>query len=77
MKTAELTIEQLEILKHTARNGRYVCDVGPNMVTLVARGLLCDFGPQSLAGGMHYYTLTGAGRQAIYPPIHQTNEGKV
>ncbi len=59
------TPEERDILRHTSRNGRYVTDANPTMDTLVSRGWLQSFGPQALAGGMTYYTMTAAGRQAL------------
>lgn len=57
--------EALEILKHTARTGRYVCDPDADTHLLVTFGYLRDHGAQSLAGGMHYYTPTPEGRAAL------------
>lgn len=62
---AELTGNQVDILRHTSRTGRYVSDEEPDLADLAARGLLRDHGAQPLAGGMHYYTPTPAGRAAL------------
>lgn len=40
---------------------RYVSDPEPDLIELVTFGLLKDHGPQSLAGGMHCYTVTEHG----------------
>ncbi len=64
MSTQPTSLER-DILLHTSRNGRYVTDADPTMDALVARGWLQSFGPQALAGGMTYYTMTSAGRQAL------------
>jgi len=41
---------------------RYVCDAGNAEIDeLVALGLMQDRGPQNLAGGMHYYSVTKKG----------------
>jgi hypothetical protein len=60
-----LSPEQLDILVHTSRTGRYVSDECAPLVELVNGGLLFDYGPQKLAGGMHYFTLTTAGSEAL------------
>lgn len=52
------------VLVHTAETGRYVTSE-VRVLTLAARGLLCDHGAQQLAAGDHYLTLTRAGRQAL------------
>jgi len=57
--------EALEILKHTARTGRYVCDPDADTHLLVTFGYLRDHDAQALAGGMHYYTITHLGKAAL------------
>jgi hypothetical protein len=59
-----LSPNQIDILKHTSRTGRYVSNE-PDCATLADSGLLHDHGPQALAAGDHYYTLTATGRKAI------------
>jgi len=55
---------EIDILRHTQRTGRYV--TGESFVIeMGARGLLKDHSPQCLADGMHYFTLTEAGRKIL------------
>ena len=56
--------EEYEVLKHTLKTGRYVTDKVA-VIDLAARGLLNDHGPQVIAGGMHYFTITTAGCAAV------------
>lgn len=59
-----LTNEQADVLDHASKNGRYV--TGDARVLEMAReGLLRDYGPQALAGGDHYLTVTPKGREAL------------
>lgn len=60
----QLTKEEAEIMLHTSITGRYVSN-DPLAIDLGKRGLLCDYGPQALAGGDHYLMLTPAGRAAL------------
>lgn len=57
--------EPMEILKHTYRTGRYVTDPDADINLLTTFGYLQDHGAQSLAGGMHYYTITTLGKNAL------------
>ncbi len=74
-----LSPEQLHILQHSLgvdkygqgnqyRN-RFVTDLdstdGPICVSLVELGAMKDHGPQSIAGGMHCFTVTPAGIDAV------------
>lgn len=70
-----LTKEQLHILQHSLgvdeygrgdmyRN-RYVCDPNAEMDALVALGMMMDRGGQPIAGGMHCYQVTDAGKIAM------------
>lgn len=59
-----ITANEYDILRHTHNTGRYVTDED-KVIAMGERGLLCDHGPQALAGGMHYFTLTSAGREAM------------
>ena len=52
------------VLVHTSNTGRYVTDEA-KVIEMAQRGLLRDYGPQKLADGMHYLTMTGAGRDAL------------
>jgi len=56
--------EEAEILLHTSRTGRYVTG-DPQVIALAECGLLNDYGPQQLAGGDRYFTLSAAGREAL------------
>lgn len=59
-----LTTFEAEVLAHTSNTGRYVTD-DARVIEMADRGLLKDYGPQNLAGGMHYFTMTSAGRKAL------------
>ena len=59
-----LTAKEADILSHTSNTGRYV-GLGHSLMALAKRGLLYDHGPQRLAGGAHYLTMTTAGRDAL------------
>ena len=65
-----LTREQAGILAHTSQNGRYVTEGEPAVSALAQAGLLHDHGPQTIAGGMHCFTLTPNGRQALQAHRH-------
>lgn len=41
------------------------CDDGKACLELVALGYMHDHGPQAIAGGMHCFTVTKAGEQAM------------
>lgn len=51
------------------RRNRFITDAnGPDgqiCQALWARGLMKDYGPQSLAGGMHFYAVTDSGRAVV------------
>lgn len=64
MITEPITENEALVLVHTSNTGRYVTDE-PQVIALAARGLLRDFGPQRCAGGMHYFTMTASGREAL------------
>ena len=55
--------EQLEILKHTHRNGRF-CGDSPDMQALVAKGLMVCLGQPAWCPSP-YFQITGAGREAV------------
>ena len=55
--------EQLEILKHTNRNGRF-CGDSRDMQALVAKGLMRSLGKAAWCPD-EYFQITGAGREAI------------
>ena len=57
--------EAVEILKHTQRTARYVCDHNSTTISLCLSGLIHDHGEQPIAGGMHYFTLTEKGREFL------------
>jgi len=74
-----MTSNQLHILQHSLgvdqygqgdqyRN-RYVvgpdCDGFSDLTELVTLGLMTDHGPQTIAGGMHCFTVTEAGKIAM------------
>lgn len=59
-----LTNEEADILAHTSTTGRYVGE-GHTLIALAQRGLLHDHGPQKIAGGAHYLTMSAAGREAL------------
>jgi hypothetical protein len=44
---------------------RYVSDPRPDLIALVAAGLMEDRGPQTMCGGMHWYVVTEAGVRAM------------
>lgn len=56
--------KEIDVLMHTSRTGRYVTDE-TDVIAMGNAGLLKDYGPQKLADGMHYFTLTEAGRQKL------------
>ena len=62
--TSALSAREADVLAHTSLNGRYVTDE-TDVIALAARGLLRDHGPQPIADGMHYLTMTAAGRDAL------------
>jgi hypothetical protein len=53
-----------DVLAHTSRTGRYVTDEAA-VITMASEGLLHNHGPQRLAGGMHYLTITSKGRDVL------------
>lgn len=55
---------EADVLLHTSQTGRYVTDEAA-VITMAARGLLRNHGPQALAGGMHYFTMSSKGREAL------------
>ena len=59
-----ITDHQADVLRHTSNNGRYVTDE-PAVIAMGEAGLLYDHGPQVLAGGAHYLTMTSKGRTAL------------
>lgn len=59
-----ITEFEADVLSHTIRNGRYVTDEA-KVIKMGVDGLLEDFGPQKLADGMHYFTVTLDGRLAL------------
>lgn len=59
-----LTNEQASVLAHTSQTGRYVTR-DASVIEMGRAGLLRDHGPQRLAGGDHYLTMTPAGRAAL------------
>lgn len=64
MSKPQLNDWEADVLAHTSSNGRYVTDE-KRVIALAGAGLLKDYGPQPIAGGMHYLTLTGRGRTAL------------
>ncbi len=56
---------EASVLEHTSNNGRYVTDEISVIEMASKRGLLCDYGPQRIADGMHYLTITLKGREAL------------
>jgi hypothetical protein len=59
-----LTTFEADVLAHASSNGRYV--TGDRSVLVLAdRGFLRDYGPQALAAGDHYLTMTPKGREAL------------
>lgn len=63
-ETTLITPWEYSVLSHTSVNGRYVTDE-QRVLDLATAGYLNDYGPQRLADGMHYLTLTGRGRTAL------------
>jgi hypothetical protein len=72
-----LTPDQLHVLQHSLgvdKHGRgehyrnrYVCDAGnPVIGSLVASGLMEDWGAKSIASGMHWYVVTDDGKRAMF-----------
>lgn len=59
-----ITSHQASVLAHTDSTGRY-CTDDPVVIAMGEAGLLRDFGPQEIAGGMHYFWMTGKGRAAL------------
>ena len=59
-----ITNRQADVLAHTALNGRYVTGEA-DVIAMGPAGLLRDHGPQQIAGGMHYLTITERGRDAL------------
>lgn len=59
-----LTAREADVLAHTASNGRYVTDEAA-VIEMGKAGLLQDHGPQNLAAGMHYLTMTHLGRMML------------
>ena len=59
-----ITSFEADVLSHTLRTGRYVTDE-TKVIQMGDAGLLQDFGPQALADGMHYFTVTKAGRDSL------------
>jgi len=60
-----ITAADQSILRHASDNGRYVSDMTAALRALCDRRLLGDYGPQRIAGGMHYMTVTSKGREAL------------
>ena len=60
---SSITEEQIEILKHTSKNGRY-CGGGKDMDALVAAGLMRYLGTPAWCPDP-FYEITGAGKDAI------------
>lgn len=70
----KMKTSQLDIMRHAIgwpKNYRnhYVigpgCDGFADCLELAAEGFMADLGPQTLAGGMHCFQVTDAGRQEI------------
>jgi hypothetical protein len=59
-----ITMKELDVLGHIRRTGRFVTDEQA-VIAMGKAGLLCDHGPQPLAGGMHYFTMSERGREAL------------
>ena len=59
-----ITPFEADVLAHTIRTGRYVTDE-TKVIQMGVDGLLQDFGPQALADGMHYFTVTHKGHDAL------------
>lgn len=60
----ELNKEQIQILRHTAKNRRY-CGGSADMDALVAAGLMSDCGRVGWCPD-NYYALTDAGRSVLH-----------
>ena len=59
-----LSTREADVLAHTYKYGRFVTT--DRFVLMMAKaGLLRDHGPQQLAGGAHYLSLTAKGRDAF------------
>lgn len=65
--------EQLEILKHTNRNGRFNGD-SPDMQALVAKGLMVCLGQPSWCPSP-YFQIAQAGRDAIKHAAARQTQG--
>lgn len=59
-----ITPFEADVLAHTSSNGRYVTG-DTRVIEMGGRGLLSDYGPQELAGGMHFLTLSLKGQVAL------------
>lgn len=59
-----ITDYEADILRHTRNNGRFVTD-DRRVIEMSERGMLLDFGPWSVAGGMHFLKITKKGRAAL------------
>lgn len=59
-----LTSQEIEVLRHTINTGRFVTDEA-HVLAMAECGLLRDHGAQEIAGGMHYFTMAQAGRDAF------------
>lgn len=55
---------EYDVLAHASSNGRYVTG-DRRVIELAERGWLRDYGPQALAAGAHYLTVTPKGREII------------
>jgi|GEM_PF-2797792 len=64
MEELAITQEEVDILKHALSTGRYLASDRRGLA-LAQRGFLRDYGPQRLANGDHYFTITMAGRVAL------------
>lgn len=68
--------EHLHILQHslgldqysqgTMYRNRYVSDPDDDLVELVQLGFLEDHGPMEICGGMRFYSVTDAGKSAMF-----------
>lgn len=63
-REGRITNRQADVLLHASSNGRYVTNE-PDVIAMGEEGLLLDYGPQYLAGGMHYLVTTPTGRKAL------------
>lgn len=59
-----ITNHEADILAHASSKGRYVT-ADADVLDMAASGLLNDYGPQPLADGDHYLTLSEKGRSAL------------